>query len=98
MAQSLSNIMSSVDEKLIKLIEHHKQQTLRIDELQAENNNLHAELEETKRELEKSRQDTEFLVMSHRLADNPDTIIQTRRRIARLIRTIDKCISIIRDE
>jgi len=40
----------------------------------------------------------EFLTMSYRLADSPDTIVSARRRIARLIRTIDSCISMLKEE
>lgn len=62
----------------------------RVSELQDENGRLRAELEARAR-------DVHFLTMSHRLASNPDTIVETRREIESLIRDIDKCISQLKE-
>ncbi|MBD5298353.1 MAG: hypothetical protein HDS22_00030 [Bacteroides sp.] len=70
----------------------------RIEVLEHEKEDLQQELEEKKRELDIARTDAEFLTMSHRLASSPDSIISTRRHIARLIRTIDNCISMLKEE
>lgn len=43
----------------------------------------------------RTEKDVEYLTMSHRLADNPDTIIETRRHISRLIRNIDRCLEML---
>lgn len=65
--------------------------------LEAENRDLHDELERTRGERDSARLDSEYLTVSHRLADNPDTIIETRRHIARLIRNIDRCLEMLNE-
>ena len=70
-----------------------RRQREQIVRLEKENEDLRTQLSETRAELDNTRKDVEFLTMSHRLADSPDSVISARRRIARLIRTIDNCIS-----
>ncbi|MDE7179686.1 MAG: hypothetical protein K2N88_00580 [Muribaculaceae bacterium] len=41
--------------------------------------------------------DAEFLAVSHKLADDPDTLIATRRHIAQLIRNIDRCLEMLKE-
>ena len=43
------------------------------------------------------RQDCEYLEVSHKLADNPDTLVATRRRLAGLIRNIDRCLEMLKE-
>ncbi|MDE6576788.1 MAG: hypothetical protein K2J82_10105 [Muribaculaceae bacterium] len=98
MAQPLLDTLSSIKDKIVRLTEIQTALRSRISQLEEENENLKGELEETRRELEKTKLDAEFLTMSHRLAESPDSLISTRRRIARLIRTIDNCISMLKEE
>lgn len=98
MAQPLVTILKSVNEKITGLGTIQQQLYARIEALEVENENLRQELKETQELLKKTAVDVEFLTMSHRLADSPDSIISTRRRIARLIRTIDNCISMLKEE
>lgn len=76
----------------------HRRQREQIVRLEKENEDLRTQLSETRAELDNTRKDVEFLTMSHRLADSPDSVISARRRIARLIRTIDNCISMLKEE
>lgn len=98
MALPLTTLLKSVDDKAAELMEIHRQLHNRISELEEENSNLRKELEDARKELTAARNDAEFLTMSHRLADSPDTLISARRRIARLIRNIDTCISMLKEE
>ncbi|MDE6443362.1 MAG: DUF3450 domain-containing protein [Muribaculaceae bacterium] len=98
MAQPLLSILADLNEKISRLAGVQEALKKRIIELERENENLKAELKESRDMLDKANTDVEFLTMSHRLAENPDSIIATRRRIARLIRTIDNCISMIKEE
>ncbi len=98
MALPLSTLLKSVDDKVTELAAIHRKLYKRIAELEEENESLRKELQESRKELEAARTDAEFLTMSHRLADSPDSIISARRRIARLIRTIDSCISMLKEE
>lgn len=75
-----------------------RRQREQIVRLEKENEDLRIQLSETRAELDNTRKDVEFLTMSHRLADSPDSVISARRRIARLIRTIDNCISMLKEE
>lgn len=98
MAQPLITLLKSVDEKITELSTIQKQLYARIEELEEENAELRQELQDNKALLAKATTDIEFLTMSYRLAESPDSIISTRRRIARLIRTIDNCISMLKEE
>lgn len=97
MATSLHSILESMQEKISAL-------TLSISDLRDANRHLEEENEELRRrlaladtELQKARTDSEFLAISHRLADNPDTIVDARRLIAGLIRNIDRCIDMMKE-
>lgn len=98
MALPLTTLLKSVDDKVAELSAIHVGLKARIKSLEDENALLSRKLEETEMKLRQAETDSEFLTMSHRLADSPDSIISARRRIARLIRTIDNCISMLKDE
>lgn len=98
MALPLTTKLQLIVEKVASLSKLNETLYKRIETLEEENNRLRDDYETALKELEKTRRDVEFLTMSHRLADSPDTIISTRRRIARLIRTIDNCISMLKEE
>ena len=98
MALPLTTLLQTISDKVNTIGEHEQTLSERIDQLEEENSNLRQELEECKKELEATKRDVEFLTMSHRLAASPDSIIRTRRHIARLIRTIDNCISMLKEE
>lgn len=98
MALPLIKVLQSIAEKAREIGEINKTLQTRIDMLEAENSALRQELEDRKKDLDACRRDVEFLTMSHRLASSPDSLISTRRHIARLIRTIDTCISMLKEE
>lgn len=98
MDQPLVSILSDISGKLSELAARQDSMKAKIRSLEVENGNLKEELSDTRSQLQQALLDVEFLKMSHRLADSPDSLIATRRRIARLIRTIDNCISMLKEE
>ncbi|MDE6682138.1 MAG: hypothetical protein K2J87_01775 [Muribaculaceae bacterium] len=98
MAQSLNTLLHDISVHAQRLGEINQAQRIRIAELEQEVELLKGSLAEKEKELQRALTDAEFLTMSHRLADSPDTIISTRRQIARLIRNIDNCISMLKEE
>lgn len=65
--------------------------------LEEENRSLQAEIRELRENLQRKSLDSEFLEVSHLLADTPESLVLARRRIATMIRTIDKCLEMLRD-
>ena len=97
MAMPLLSVLNSLQERLDGLVTAHNELLNKIRELEEENLQLKAEIKEKDLALGKAETDIEYLTMSHRLAENPDTIIAARRKIAGLIRTIDNCISMLKE-
>lgn len=98
MAQPLTSLLSQISDKITEIETNQKQLYARIKILEEENESLQDTIKELRQLLSQANTDKEFLTMSHRLADSPDSIVSTRRRIARLIRTIDNCISMLKEE
>ena len=97
MARSLLTVLDSLREKIDAL--NRGVETLRTHnrELEEENEVLRRTIEDTVRERDKARLDSDFLAVSHRLAQDPDQIIDARRLISRLIRNIDRCIEMLKE-
>lgn len=98
MARNLKTIIESVESKALRLASER-------DRLQAENQDLKKELNLIKERwsgiLEEKRRlelEVEYLKVSHRLASDPDTLVEARRHVARLIRIVDKCVAMLRED
>ena len=65
--------------------------------LEEENADLRRLAAEAQKEREKAMLDAEFLAVSHKLADSPDTLVSARRHLARLIRNIDRCLEMLKE-
>ena len=65
--------------------------------LEEENADLRRLAAEAQKEREKAMLDAEFLAVSHKLADSPDTLVSARRHLARLIRNIDRCLDMLKE-
>lgn len=98
MARNLKTIIESVESKALRLASER-------DRLQAENQDLKKELSLIKERwsgiLEEKRRlelEVEYLKVSHRLASDPDTLVEARRHVARLIRIVDKCVAMLRED
>lgn len=65
--------------------------------LEEENADLRRLAAQAQKEREKAMLDAEFLAVSHKLADSPDTLVSARRHLARLIRNIDRCLEMLKE-
>ncbi|MBD5287881.1 hypothetical protein HDR70_02920 [bacterium] len=97
MAPSLLSVLESMREKIDALNESVDDLRTRNRMLEEENEVLRRTIEDTSRERDKARLESDFLAVSHRLAEDPDTIIDARRLISRLIRNIDRCIEMLKE-
>lgn len=97
MAQSLLSVMQSMRDKIAVL-------AAGVDQLRQTNRLLEEEIQELRRmvsnlekERDEARLESEYLTVSHRLASDPDSLIDTRRLIASWIRNIDRCIEMLKE-
>ena len=97
MAPSLLSVLESMREKIDALNESVDDLRTRNRMLEEENEVLRRTIEDTSRERDKARLESDFLAVSHRLAEDPDTIIDARRLISRLIRNINRCIEMLKE-
>lgn len=95
---TLSSVLMSMRQKIDTLAERQSSLQHDIDTLRAENDELKRQLKETERSLQNARLEVEFLTVSHRLADSPDTLVEARRFVSRLIRRVDAAIALLRDD
>lgn len=98
MARTLPEILVSISDR-VSALEN------RLRAVEAENALLRTQLDDTRARLDETRTerdhallDVEFLTVSHRLADSPEAIQSARTRISRMIRTLDKCITLLKDD
>ena len=94
----LIELLNIMEEKIKTLLDTQNSLYSKIDELEKKIIDLESRHVDDKKTIEKAYLDIEFLTLSHRLAADPDTIIEARRKISRLIRTIDNCIQLIEEE
>lgn len=94
----LLQTLSELNSRIQSLIEVQNQLQLRVEELETRNLVLEDQHQSDVKKIEQAEKDIEFLTLSHRLADSPDTIISTRRLLIRLIHTINNCITMINEE
>ncbi|MDE5790899.1 MAG: hypothetical protein K2H96_06705 [Muribaculaceae bacterium] len=97
MAPSLLSVLESMRVKIGALKESVDELRARNRMLEEENEVLRRTIEDTARERDKAKLESDFLAVSHRLAQDPDTIIDARRLIGRLIRNIDRCIEMLKE-
>lgn len=97
MAVNLQTILLDLKQKTITL--SSRCQTLKEEKESAEKRvgELAAEVASLKKELESTRTDNRFLILSHRLASDPEALVKSRRTISKLICDIDKCISQLKE-
>ena len=99
MAKSdLLSSLSILSRRIDGLLEERDRLLDKIRELDSENRELKAQKEQDRLLLENSRKDIEFLSMSHRLADSPEALVEARNKISKLVRTIDSCIRLLKED
>lgn len=97
MASSLREVIASLSARISDLERAYGREREANARLQAEVEALRADLRQQASELERERADKVFLAVSHRLASEPEEIVSVRRRIAKMISDIDKCISQLKE-
>lgn len=97
MAESLHQILQQLKTKHEELQTEMNALRMRNRELEEINRDLKQKSDEALKLRDEAQQDVEFLKVSHRLADNPDSIVETRRLIAGLIKNIDRCIAMLKE-
>lgn len=97
MADSLISSLQAIRSKIGNLELQLEKEKAANAQLRKENDDLRSEIKEKEKELEKAKTDAEFLIYSYRLAADPDSIVETRKEIAGLIRNIDRCIEMLKD-
>lgn len=97
MAQSLLSILERLEARQEELRAEMESLRKRNRELEEENADLRRKEAEALEIRDKALLDAEYLSVSYRLAENPDTLVETRRIIAGLIRNIDRCIEMLKE-
>lgn len=97
MAHTLLSVLEELQRNITRLSSHEAQLLANIETLEKSKSDLEAELSGVRKELAAALSDVEFLKVSHRLADSPDALVETRRHIARLIRNLDTCIDMLNE-
>ena len=97
MAESLLQILQNLKDAQRDLRQEVENLRQRNKELEEEARDARRNAEEAEKHREEALLEVEYLKVSHRLADSPDTIVETRRIIAGLIRNIDRCIEMLKE-
>lgn len=97
----MATLLPDILDTLRLQIEARRKEYARLKErnrlLEEENADLRRLAAEAQKEREKAMLDAEFLAVSHKLADSPDTLVSARRHLARLIRNIDRCLEMLKE-
>ena len=98
MALSLSANLASLESKILTLVAQRDDALAKLEEMTAANLRLQEKLEKTNKELQQSRIETEFLTVSHKLADNPDSLARARTDVRRMLARVEKAIALLEDD
>lgn len=97
MAKSLITTLERLDSRIKEVTTLNSTLSDKNRELEKENADLRRALTEALGDRDRALLDAEYLTVSHRLANSPDTLIETRRHIAKLIRNIDRCLEMMKE-
>lgn len=97
MAESLISILRQLDDRIKVLTAQNAELNRRHAEISEENENLKRQAREALEARDKALLDAQYLAVSHKLADNPDTLITARRQISQMIRNIDRCLEMLKE-
>ncbi|MBO4965439.1 MAG: hypothetical protein J6C81_04145 [Muribaculaceae bacterium] len=97
MAVPLSVLTEELKRKIERLASKYAEGVAERESLRAQVDMLKTDIERMRKELDKARLDIQFLTVSHKLAQSPDALVDTRKVVAALIRDIDKCIAQLKE-
>lgn len=97
MARSLVSILEELEQRTAALQAEMEELRSRNSELEMQNDDLRKREAEAQAAKEQALLDVEYLRVSYRLAESPDSLAETRKVIAGLIRNIDRCIEMLKE-
>lgn len=97
MAVSPPKIISRLSSQIDRLSASYETLMNEADGLRVRLQDMEYENRKLTEELRQARQEADYLKISHRLADDPDGLVEARRWIDRMIRDIDRCISLLKE-
>lgn len=97
MARNLISILDTLEQRIELLKEENEGLRKINNELEQSNSELRRSMAKAAEDREKALLDVEYLRISHKLADSPDSLVEARKVIAGLIRNIDRCIEMLKE-
>ena len=94
----LSEELQEVWRRIEVLAAQRDEARRQLDETRTRLEKTEDELGKAREELRLSKLDTEFLVVSRRLADSPQALANARNTLKRLIAKVDKAISLLEED
>ena len=79
-------------------MELYKNLEIRCLELEKKNDELLRQHQEDSLLIQKAQKEIDFLSLSHRLADSPKALVDARSIISKLIKNIDNCIRLLKED
>lgn len=98
MARQLTSIIVQLTDKVRDLAQQRDEALAASEDLRKRIEDLELKLQDALHEIELSKMETDFLIVSHRLADDPDHLVAARRRIKRMIAKIDRCVALLKGD
>lgn len=97
MAVPLSVLTEELKRKTERLASRYAEAVDENAALRAQNEALQADIADLRKELDQARLDLQFLTVSYKLAQSPESLADSRKVVAALIRDIDKCIAQLKE-
>ena len=97
MAANLLTLLEELKRKISDFAAQNTALRKENEELRTANEELRRRAAEADSERDKALLDCEYLAMSHKLAESPDNLVDTRRHISKLIRNIDRCLEMLKE-
>ena len=97
MATDITVALQSLNEQIDRLSTAYRLLQEKLQTREAELRNLESDLQLKEKEIFRLEQENRYLRVSYRLADSPDTLVDARKKIAGLMRGIEKCIAQLKE-
>lgn len=95
---SLSDKLASLLTKIELLAQQRDDALMQAEILREENAALKEELKATEEKLHNSTLDAKFLTLSHKLADNPQSLADARKMVSKMLGRVEKAIALLQDD
>lgn len=98
METSLSKELEALSGMIARLTAQRDEAQGRLREALDEITDLRRMLEDSRKELHKSKLDIEFLTLSHKLADTPQKLAEARATVRRMLAGVDKALALLKGD